>query len=207
MFILIYVIVIHSYTWHMQCLQDTLLTVPLYPFVLDDPTDVPLEEFWFPCPSLFHLLFEIQGWEVANRPSHVWRGRYPSSVDVLQHLRSAGPALFRSDGNLWRCEVVLALSYAHPLYEPRLKCAGRVPLMPSFLHESSMPIIQHCFRNLLHSKVPYSCADVAKESGRNGSNVYEVNQCLWRFARGKPRLGGLSPTVCQYQRLRFGECP
>ena len=27
---------------------------------------------------------------------------------------------------------------------------------------------------------------------KRGSNVYEVNQWLWRFARGKPRLGGLS---------------
>jgi hypothetical protein len=27
---------------------------------------------------------------------------------------------------------------------------------------------------------------------RRGSNVYEVNLWLWSFARGKPRLGGLS---------------
>ena len=32
------------------------------------------------------------------------------------------------------------------------------------------------------------------ESGKKGSNVYEVNQWLWEFARGKPRLGGLSVT-------------
>jgi hypothetical protein len=31
-------------------------------------------------------------------------------------------------------------------------------------------------------------------AGRRGSNVYEVNQWLWQFGRGKPeqRLGGLS---------------
>ncbi len=28
--------------------------------------------------------------------------------------------------------------------------------------------------------------------GRRGSNVYEVNHCLWMFGRGKPRLGSLS---------------
>ena len=154
MFILIYFIFIHSYTWHMQCLQDTLLTVPLYPFVLDDPTDVPLEEFWFPCPSLFHLLFEIQGWEVANRPSHVWRGRYPSSVGVLQHLWSAGPALFRSDGNSSCCEVALALSNAHPLRLcwPRLKCAGAGAL-DALISLQKFYTIQHCncFSNLQHS--------------------------------------------------------
>ncbi len=34
--------------------------------------------------------------------------------------------------------------------------------------------------------------DTAAEDGRRGSNVYEVNQWLWQFGRGKPRLGGLS---------------
>ena len=32
----------------------------------------------------------------------------------------------------------------------------------------------------------------ASADGRRGSNVYEVNQWLWQFGRGKPRLGGLS---------------
>ena len=106
-----------------------------------------------PCPSLFHLLFETQGWEVANRPSYVWRGRNPSSVDVLQHLRSAGPALFRSDGNSMRCEVVRALSNAHPLCGPRFNVLGRVPLMSLFLCQcgNSTPTILPCFRNLQHS--------------------------------------------------------
>ncbi len=36
-----------------------------------------------------------------------------------------------------------------------------------------------------------SC-DTAAADGRRGSNVYEVNQWLWQFGRGKPRLGGLS---------------
>ncbi len=34
--------------------------------------------------------------------------------------------------------------------------------------------------------------DTAAANGRRGSNVYEVNQWLWQFGRGKPRLGGLS---------------
>ncbi len=37
---------------------------------------------------------------------------------------------------------------------------------------------------------PY--VDAAAADGRRGSNVYEVNLWLWSFARGKPRLGGLS---------------
>ncbi len=35
-------------------------------------------------------------------------------------------------------------------------------------------------------------ADTADADGRRGSNVYEVNTWLWLFARGKPRLGGIS---------------
>ena len=67
----------------------------------------------------------------------------------------------------------------------------RVPLMPLFLRRNSTPTIQHCFHNLQSSKFPYSSADVAKESGRKGSKAYKVNQWLWLFGRGKPRLGGL----------------
>ena len=39
---------------------------------------------------------------------------------------------------------------------------------------------------------PFGCADAAALDGRQGSNIYEVNQWLWQFGRGKPRLGGLS---------------
>ncbi len=36
------------------------------------------------------------------------------------------------------------------------------------------------------------CADSAAADGRRESNVYEVNQWLWKFWRDKPRLGGLT---------------
>ena len=81
---------------------------------------------------------------------------------------------------------------------------GLLPLMPMFLSGNSMQTIQHCLSNLQRSKFPYSCADVAKESGRKGSSGYEVNQWLWRFGRGKPRLGDLTP-VCKCLRLRYSE--
>ena len=42
---------------------------------------------------------------------------------------------------------------------------------------------------------PYGCADAAATDGQLGSNVYEVNQWLWQFGRGKPRLGGLAIEV------------
>ena len=52
--------------------------------------------------------------------------------------------------------------------------------------------MQHCFRHLQYCIYPYDCADFAKESGRKGSNVYDLNQWLFRFGRGKPHLAGLS---------------
>jgi uncharacterized small protein (DUF1192 family) len=34
-----------------------------------------------------------------------------------------------------------------------------------------------------------------------GSNVYELNQWLWEFGRGKPHLGGLSVTETEDRRV------
>ena len=78
---------------------------------------------------------------------------------------------------------------------------GRVPLMPLFLHSNSTPTIPHELRHLQRSKFPHGCADAADESGRKGSNVYDVNQWMWEFGRGKPRLGGLSVTETEERRI------
>ena len=43
--------------------------------------------------------------------------------------------------------------------------------------------------------------DVAKESGRMGCNIYEKNQRLWPFGRGKPSLGVLSVSETEEQRM------
>ena len=47
---------------------------------------------------------------------------------------------------------------------------------------------------------PYSAA----ADGQHGSNVYEVNQWLWQFQRGKPRLGG--PSVEETDDGKEGCC-
>ena len=79
---------------------------------------------------------------------------------------------------------------------------GRVPLMPLFLHGNSTPTIPHQLRHLQRSKFPYGCTDASDESGTGkGSNVYEVNQWMWEFGRGKPRLGGLSVTETEQRRI------
>jgi hypothetical protein len=43
----------------------------------------------------------------------------------------------------------------------------------------------------MHCIYDGSC-DTAAADGLCGSNVYEVNQWLWQFGRGKLHLGGLS---------------
>ena len=50
-------------------------------------------------------------------------------------------------------------------------------------------------------RFPHGLADAADESGRKGSSVYEIDQWLWQFGRGKPRLGGLSVAETEEWRI------
>ncbi len=75
---------------------------------------------------------------------------------------------------------------------PAVNMVGRLPLMQLFLAGNATPTIPHLYSKLKDSSFPMDCADTASVDGRRGSNVYEVNTWLWRFGRGKPRLGGLS---------------
>ena len=71
----------------------------------------------------------------------------------------------------------------------------RVPLIPLFLAGNSTPrspTIPHNYSKHKNSGFPAGSCDNAAADGKQSSNVYEVNQWLWRFARGKQRLGGLS---------------
>ena len=69
---------------------------------------------------------------------------------------------------------------------------GRVPLIPLFLAGNSTPTIPHKYNKHKSSGFPAGSCDTAAADGKQGSNVYEVNQWLWQFGRGKPRLGGLT---------------
>ena len=69
---------------------------------------------------------------------------------------------------------------------------GRVPLVPLFLAGNATPTIPHLYSKRNDSGFPMGCADAAAVDCRRGSNIYEVNQWLWQFGRGKPLLGGLS---------------
>ncbi len=69
----------------------------------------------------------------------------------------------------------------------------------------------HQYSQHKRSGFPVGSCDTAAGDGRRGSNVYEVNQWLWQFGRGKPRLGGLSvertgarKEAAQKERLQRG---
>ena len=69
---------------------------------------------------------------------------------------------------------------------------GQVPLMPLSLAGNATPTIPRLYSKRKDSGFPMGCADAAVVDGRRDSNIFEVNPWLWRFGRGKPRLGGLS---------------
>ena len=93
-----------------------------------------------------------------------------------------------------RAEAVRARTHAvTPIHYVGLAAdvLGRVSLMPLFLLGNSTPTIPHQLHQHRSARFPHGLADAADESGRKGSNVYENNQWLWQFGRGKPCLGGL----------------
>ncbi len=57
---------------------------------------------------------------------------------------------------------------------------------------NSTPTSPHQYSKHKRSGFPVDSCDTAAADGLLGSNAYEVNQWLWQFGRGKPRLGGLS---------------
>jgi hypothetical protein len=62
------------------------------------------------------------------------------------------------------------------------------------LYGNSTPImvIPRSFSRFKGSGFPVGCADSATADGRRRSNLYEVDQWLWKFGRCKPGLGGLT---------------
>jgi hypothetical protein len=169
------------------------MTVPPFPFVLEDPTDVPLEECWIASPQLFFTCF--------LRPADGRRPKRAMDTFCLDDIR-VDLVLFSTF-----TEARGVLKYYDPSPTPILyvgpiaNLLGRVPLMPLFLLGNSAPTIPHQLRHLQRSKFPHCCADAADESGRKGSNVYELNKWMWDFGWGKPRLGGLSVTDTEECRI------
>ena len=145
----------------------------------------------------------------------------------LQHLRAHGPARGGGyhDGSCGRFHqlyepslpsavraltsyygtAVQALTHAAtPILYVGLadNVLGRVLLMPLFLLGNSTPTILHQLRQHRCDKFPHGLANLnaANASDKMRSEVYEVNQWLWQFGWGKPRLGGLSVAATEEQQ-------
>jgi len=78
---------------------------------------------------------------------------------------------------------------------------GRVPSMPLFLLGNATPTIPYELRKYQRNLFSYCSTDTAQESGRRGSNVYELSAWLWQFGRGKPSVGGLSVADTEDRRI------
>ena len=187
----------------MLFLQDVVLTVPPYPYSVEESSDVPLEKCWVARPQLFFTCYLRPR---GGRPPK--RANYTYGADDIQvqlvFYSTFEPVVLPGSGPMDTTPV-------QKLYEPSptpilyvglaADVLGRVPLMPLFLLGNSTPTIPHQLRQHRRSKFPHAEADAADASGKKGSNVYELNQWLWRFGRGKPRLGGLSVAESEDRRI------
>ena len=186
--------------------QDVVLTVPPYPYAVGEPSDIPLEKCLVVRPQLFfscHLL--PSGVRPQKRANYTYGTNDIQvqlvfcSIFVPVDLPWGGPMEAVGVQKLYKPSprpILYAGLAAHVL-----EC---VPLMPFFLLGNSTPTIPHQLRQHWRGKFPYGLADAASPygnafsygldeadaSGKKGSNVYEINQWLWEFGRGKPRLGG-----------------
>ena len=180
--------------------------------------------------------FETQGWEVANWPSHVWRGQHPRSVGVLQHLRSPGLDLSGSgvDGFSSRCEVVGALSNAHPLCGPVSMCWGECHRCPYFSAETllrpSSTVSITCSTATFYTAVQTSAPRRQGVKGREAMSMRSTNgygclewegliwgvcQCLEqrmalmqaRVRRGHARATRTKEALSQVQPPKFSILP
>ncbi len=175
-------------------MQETILIVPPYPYNVEDHLDVPLEDLWYARPQLFFtcVLSPRNGRKPKNStytigPDDTMHSFvFFSSFEVLD-LPIKWPMEDAGVTKLYELPPTPCLYVA-----PAANMVGRVPRIPLFLAGNSTPTIPHMLRKRKDAGFPYGCADAAAADGRRGSNVYEVDLWLWSFARGKPRLGGLS---------------
>ena len=99
------------------------------------------------------------------------------------------------------------LSHTYPILIPYyawfIPCLFHTyPLLILCLQDTVLSVPQYPFVLEDPSDLPLEdSTDTAQESGRRGSNVYEVNQWLLEFGRGKPRLGGLSVTETEERQI------
>ena len=121
------------------------------------------------------------------------------STPNIQHLQAPRPAQFWSNGNSGSAKILQALADARTLAGPCLKCSGArtldTPVSPRQLytdHPTRAPSPKG-------QEIPTLLCRHLQRVRQEGSNVYQLNQWLWEFGRGKPHhVGG----VCRWLRPR-----
>ena len=155
-----------------------MLTVPPYPYVVGESSDVPLDQGWVVRPQLFfscHL--RPRG---ARLPR---RANYTYGPDDIQKLYEPSPTPIPYVG------LVAGV-------------LGRVPLMLLFLLGNSTPTIPHQLRQHRGARFPHGLAYAADEprsrAGREATSMRRTNGC--------GNLGGANRVLgaCQWLRLRSG---
>ena len=166
-------------------MQDTILIVPPFPYsIADDIANATSLGRLLVCTR--PALLRPSGGRQSKTPSYKVG---PASDDLLFNL-----AFFSTFEELdlpihGPMEKAGVLKLYEPSPTPCLYVApvdhmlGRVPLNPLFLAGNSTPEIPHKFSRHSDSDFPVGCADSAAADGRRVSNLYEVNQWLWKFGQ------------------------
>ncbi len=149
----------------------------------------PVPSFFSPVPCVRKMEESLR--TLPTKPAQMMSW-WSVQLCFLQYLWSAWFARQRAYGGRWSNQTVWTVPHSLSLRGSCSQHGGQGPPYPHFLAGNSTPTIPRMFSKRNDSGFSYGCADAAAADGRRGSHVYEVNLWLWSFARGKPRLGGLS---------------
>ena len=134
-----------------------MLTVPPYPYVVDEPSDVHLEDCWVVRPQLFfscHL--QPMG---GRQPKRSYYTYGPDDIQVYLVFYSTFEPVDLPGGGPMEAVGVQELYEPSPtpiLYVgPVANVLGRTPLMPLFLLGNSSPTIPHQLRHHRRTRIPH----------------------------------------------------
>ena len=162
----------HIYPWFIPFLpvQDNVLTVPPYSFVLEGPVDVPVEDCWVASPSFFtcHL-------RPTDRPG---TGGRQKPVTLTARTTSESRWYSTAPSKNWTCPVLV--KWKSSTWAKFLMCWVACPCFSTAAlhqpsHTSSISISAADFHTTAREARPGT-----QESVRRGCKVYDVNP--WAMA-------------------------
>ena len=156
-----------------------MLTVPPYPFVVGESSDVPLDQCWVVRPQLFfccHLL--PRGARLPRRTNYTYGPDDIQARVQLVFYSTFEPMVLPGGGPMEAMGV-------QKLYEPSptpilyvglvADVLERVPWMPLFLLGNSTPTIPHQLRQHRGARFPHGLVYAADELGRKGRFRYPIH--------------------------------